>query len=107
MVIHHDGILYPCCSPAVFDTILKIGSIRDYSLDELKDKLYKNILIYIIKKEGPGWFYNQLQKKGITSYDKPYISTCHLCHELFKDSFVIELLKNEINEYHEKMLSKI
>lgn len=107
MVIHHDGMLYPCCSPVVFETILKIGSIRDFTLDELKQKLYNNILVYIIKKEGPGWFLNELHKKGITSYDKQYISTCHLCYDLFKNGFVAELLKNEINEYYQKMLSKV
>lgn len=104
MVVHHDGMVYPCCSPAVFETILKIGSIREFTLDELRKKLYNNLLIYIIKKEGPGWFLKNLNTKGITSYNKPYISTCHLCYELFKNTVVIDLLKNEINEYHKEML---
>ncbi|MCU9810097.1 radical SAM protein [Paraclostridium sp. AKS46] len=51
LVIHHDGDVYPCCSPMVFETILKIGSIRDYKLSKLESKFKSNILIYIIKKK--------------------------------------------------------
>lgn len=102
MVIHHDGILYPCCSPAVFDSILKIGSIRDYSLDDLRKKLYSNLLIYIIKKEGPGWFLKKLNEKGISTYNQKYVSTCHLCGVLFKDTYVVDTLKDEIFNYQKE-----
>ncbi len=56
LVVHHDGYIYPCCSPLVFGSALRLGSIREHSIDELNKKFHSNFLIYIIKKEGLNWF---------------------------------------------------
>lgn len=101
MVIHHDGNIYPCCSPMVFETILKIGSIRDYKLNKLEDKFNSNILIYIIKKEGLSWFIEKCNSKGINICKDKYISACHLCYELFKDDFIVSNLEDDIKLYYE------
>ena len=51
-VVHHNGYVYPCCSPTVFETSLSVGSINDSTIDKLDDRLYSNILLYVLKKEG-------------------------------------------------------
>lgn len=104
MVIHHDGYAYPCCSPVVFESRLRIGSIRDYDIETLNHKLKTNILIYIIKKEGLNWFVNKCMEKGIDYFQKRYVSTCQLCYDLFKDDTVISLLFNEMEEYCKNVL---
>lgn len=107
LVIHHNGYVYPCCSPLVFETILKIGSIREYSLEELNKKFNSNILLYIIKKEGLSWFVDKCKKKGIDNFNGKYISSCHLCYEIFKDDYIINLLIDDVKEYYENGLQKI
>lgn len=104
MVIHHDGYVYPCCSPLVFESILRIGSIREYSLEQLNHKLKTNMLIYIIKKEGLNWFVDKCKEKGIDYSKNKYVSTCHLCSDLFKDDSVIKLLSDEMEKYCENSI---
>ena len=36
ITIHHDGYVYPCCSPMVFETGLRLGNIRKQSLAEIE-----------------------------------------------------------------------
>ncbi len=107
MVIHHDGYVYPCCSPVVFESRLRIGSIKEYDLGTLNKKLNSNILIYIIKKEGLNWFISKCNEKGYTNFQKKYVSTCQLCYDLFKDDSVINLLFSEMKEYCNNVLSEI
>lgn len=101
MVVHHDGYVYPCCSPMIFETILRFGSVRDYSLNELENKFQSNILIYIIKKEGLSWFVEKCKLKGIDIFKEKYISSCHLCYDLFKDDYIINNLVDDIKDYYE------
>lgn len=107
LVIHHDGYVYPCCSPLVFETILKIGSIRNYTLEELDKKFNSNILIYIIKKEGLSWFVEKCKDKGINKFNDKYISSCHLCYEIFKNDYIANLLIDDIKEYCEYEIQKV
>lgn len=107
LVIHHDGYVYPCCSPLVFDTVLRIDSIRNDSINNIDRRFHSNLLLYILKKEGPGWFYKKCKENGYTQVQDRYISACHLCHDLFKDSQVINLLRDEINGYYSNEISKI
>lgn len=99
MVIHHDGYVYPCCSPLVFDSALRLGSIRDNNLNELNKKFHSNFLIYIIKKLGLNWFVEKCKERGYDKFKNKYISSCQLCAELFKDDYVMNLLYDDMKEY--------
>lgn len=107
MVIHHDGYVYPCCSPLIFDTSLRIGSIRDYTLNDLNKKFHSNLLLYVVKKEGLNWFVRKCKEKGYNKFRKKYISSCQLCHELFKDYKIMNLLYDDLKEYYMNEISKI
>lgn len=50
IAIHHDGYVYPCCSPVVFETELRIGNIRKQSMDKIIHDIENNGLLYIGKK---------------------------------------------------------
>lgn len=101
MVIHHDGYVYPCCSPLVFDTILRVGSIKEFTIDELSKKFHKNLILFIIKKEGLKWFVDKCRNKDYNIFKEKYISTCELCGQLFSDNQVIEMIHDDIKEYYE------
>ena len=60
IAIHHDGYVYPCCSPMVFETGLRLGNIRKQSLAEIEHNIKTNGLLYIIKREGLMWFVERL-----------------------------------------------
>lgn len=104
MVVHHDGYIYPCCSPLVFDSALRLGSIRKQGLEELNKKFHSNFLIYIIKKEGFNWFIKKCKERGYNQFKDKYIASCQLCYELFKDNYVMDLLYNDMKEYCENEL---
>lgn len=107
MVIHHDGYTYPCCSPLVFNSSLRLGSIREHSLEELDKKFHSNILLYIIKKEGLNWFVQKCKEKGYNKFRDKYISSCQLCTDLFKDNYVMNLLYDDMKEYCINELPKV
>ena len=108
LVINHDGYVLPCCSPLVIDSFLKIGNIRNDDIANLEKKMYSNVLMYIIKKEGLNWFVEKLEKRGIFSFsDKWYTSSCELCRDLFINDEVVKILYEDIRQYHEEYLSKI
>lgn len=41
IVYHHDGLIYPCCSPAVFESSLRVGRVVDHSLMRLQKRSVK------------------------------------------------------------------
>lgn len=99
-VIHHDGYAYPCCSPAVFETVLKVGNIRTNSLEELDFNLRNNLIFFIMKKEGLRWFIDKYKQynPNFELHDK-YVSVCHICKDIFKDNEMLNALENDILEY--------
>ena len=70
--IHHDGFVYPCCSPMVFESELRIGNIRKQSLNEIEYALNTNALLFILKTEGLQWFIKKLE---INIENKNFVNT--------------------------------
>lgn len=97
-VIHHDGYVYPCCSPSVFETNLRIGNIRKETIEEIDESLWTNGLLFILKKEGLIWF---VQKLGIDLKSRHFVSVCEVCQLIFSDADNISRLIPEIQKYYE------
>ncbi len=57
-----------------------------------------------INKEGLNWFVDKCKEKGIDYSKNKYVSTCHLCADLFKDDSVIRLLSEEMEKYCENSI---
>lgn len=47
VVYHHDGEIYPCCSPGIFETKLSLRYDENQSFDDTVNYLYTNLLLYI------------------------------------------------------------
>ncbi|MHC5227693.1 SPASM domain-containing protein [Enterococcus sp. LJL99] len=100
-VIHHDGFVYPCCSPSVFESNLIIGNIREEQIDSLEEKMFSNIALYILMKDGLGWFIEKLNIYEELS-EQQFVSTCEICRYIFSKDNVFDLLYDEMLNYYEK-----
>jgi len=109
---HFDGNVYPCCSPVVFDTALKLtdgelGKNDVQSFGRSIEKLNSNILFYVMRKEGFKWFVDIIKRNKEFDYinlDMNIPSVCGLCHLIFKEQKTIELLTPYLRAYYEQMV---
>ena len=101
ITIHHDGYVYPCCSPMVFETGLRLGNIRKQSLAEIEHNINTNGLLYIIKREGLMWFVERL---GLDLSEKKYVNTCEICKDIFSDSDNILKITPSVMKYYENKI---
>ena len=108
LIFHHDGLVYPCCSPAVFDTQLTVGRVGEHSVDSFIDLVERNLLLAIIQREGFGWFLSHLEERGvrIEGFDATeVVSACELCLRLFRDRSVVDALREDIAEYGRRLVA--
>lgn len=106
-VYHFDGNIYPCCSPAVFDTALTLNDEPYQNFDKTIEKMNSNLLLYIMRKEGFSWFINIVSKNSEFSHikiEKEFSSICSVCRQLFKTKNNIKLLTPYMRKYYEQML---
>lgn len=107
LIFHNDGNAYPCCSPAVFDTGLRLGRVSDDSVAGFISRIERNILLAIIQREGFGWFLTRLKPHGTDDPGANFtdvVSACEVCLHLFKDRTIVEQLGDEIREYADRHL---
>lgn len=103
-VVHHDGYVYPCCSPSVFESNLRIGSIAEYEVEKLESQLYSNTLLYILKKEGFKWF---IEKMHLDLSKQKFVSSCEVCRFIFSDMEKIRAISNDIKDYYEENFENV
>lgn len=85
--VENDGTIYPCCSPCIVKTDLKIGSIEDMTLGDTYRKLERNMILYVLRNYGFDFFISAAEDLGIKIPDK-LISSCELCAILFNKNHV-------------------
>ena len=81
-----DGTVYPCCSPAVVETGLSLGNVRDTSLSELLSKKENLRLADTMSK--PAAFQKLLtyvKEELGAELPEEVIEGCELCNRIFKD----------------------
>ncbi|WP_348921455.1 YydG family radical SAM peptide epimerase [Enterococcus rotai] len=106
-VYHFDGNVYPCCSPAVFDTALILNEEPYQSFDKTIEKMNSNLLLYIMRKEGFKWFIEIVMSNQEFSHmqiEEKFSSICTICRQLFKTEENIKLFTPYMREYYEQML---
>ena len=103
-VVHHDGYIYPCCSPSVFESELRLGNIADSSIEALEKKFYSNILLYILKEEGLSWF---IEKMNLDISDMKFVSTCEICKYIFSDIDRINSITDDMKLYYDENFESI
>jgi len=107
-VFHFDGNVYPCCSPAVFETALRLGRVNDLSVQEAQSKISKNALLGIMRRVGFAWILRTCEEQGIVSFDREtrLIDVCDLCRQLFTNESVIRRLTPHVLREHARLLGE-
>ncbi|AMY05772.1 YydG family radical SAM peptide epimerase [Staphylococcus condimenti] len=103
IVYHHDGEIYPCCSPAIFETQISLREEKYQTLERTIEKLNSNILLYIIRREGFNWFLDILkEQKLLNDFGIPldFPSVCSVCGSLFNDQYKINFFKPYMEKYY-------
>ncbi|MCI2791608.1 MULTISPECIES: YydG family radical SAM peptide epimerase [Staphylococcus] len=103
IVYHHDGEIYPCCSPAIFETELSLREDQNQGLERTIEKLNSNLLFYIIRREGLSWFVKILKDNNLLyEFDIPseFSSVCSVCCKLFNSIEKINFFKPYMEEYY-------
>ena len=109
VIYHHDGKIYPCCSPSIFDTNMTLGEIGVESYEETVEKLRRNALIGIMQREGFQWFIDAIRQ---AAPDAPaatvteVVSACELCAIVFRDETSIEKIRPQVMDYYAKLHHK-
>ncbi|ARQ05161.1 YydG family peptide radical SAM peptide maturase [Macrococcoides caseolyticum] len=102
VVYHHDGEIYPCCSPGIFETKLSLRYDENQSFDDTVNYLYTNLLLYIIRKESFNWFINILEKNQMLeefNIKNEFSSICSICKNLFDSEEKIQYFIPYMKEY--------
>ncbi|EGQ3121513.1 YydG family peptide radical SAM peptide maturase [Staphylococcus pseudintermedius] len=103
IVYHHDGEIYPCCSPAIFETPITLRENKNQTLTRTVEKLNSNLLLYIIRKEGFNWFLDILREENMLhQFDIPtdFPSVCSICGSLFSTEEKIKFFKPFMEAYY-------
>ncbi|MEN8972052.1 YydG family radical SAM peptide epimerase [Staphylococcus aureus] len=103
IVYHHDGEIYPCCSPAIFETKITLREEENQTLERTNEKLKSNLLLYIIRKEGFNWFLDILKRENLLNqFNIPlnFSSACSICCNLFNTNEKISFFKPYMKEYY-------
>jgi YydG family peptide modification radical SAM enzyme len=102
---HFDGNVYPCCSPAVFESVLKLGSVEEVSLSEAQKKIERNVVFAIIRRLGFRWLLDACRRHEISIPEttSSVVDACDLCRQLFSDSTFLSLLPPVVEEAAERL----
>lgn len=103
-VIHHNGFVYPCCSPMVFETSLILGDIRTESIEDIEENLFSNIILLILKENGLNWF---IEKMGLKLDLSKFVSVCEVCKIVFESADNIDKIYEDVLEYYENMRKEL
>ncbi len=100
LTIMPDGSVYPCCSQGLDMNILKIGSAKEKTLEELIKAKEKNEYLTVITNIGPKLLKQEGENKGnyLSRYRSDYVSMCDLCHEIGSDLSYLERMEDTIKD---------
>lgn len=100
LTIMPDGSAYPCCSQCLNVNILKIGSAKEKSLDELIKIREDNDFFNVVTNLGPKLLKQKGEEKEyyLSRSRKDYVSMCDLCHEIGTDRDYLERMDGVIKE---------
>lgn len=86
LAVDFDGDAYPCCSPGGFTEPLKLGNVRDQSVDAILSGVDRNLLVQVLRALGPTYFAPFIvDRLGEEALDTPFADQCHFCHTIMSD----------------------
>lgn len=104
VIYHHDGFVYPCCSPPIFDTDMTLGGVEQ-GFREVVDKIERNALLGILQREGLRWFVDEIRAVDPTAAAATateVVSACELCSLVLRDTAALEMIRPRITTYWEE-----
>ena len=98
LVAMFNGNMLMCCSQFTYKIpMLKIGTFGKTSVKEAIDNISNNDFIYVMFRNGLGW-YAKLAKKLNFHVEDYYCAACHLCYELFSNEEFIKQAEPYVEE---------
>lgn len=103
-----DGLVYPCCSPAAFDTCLSFGNLKERSLsDMLKENPCVDIFILLHDSESFQKLMDIAIQKGILAEADKALAPCVICNLMFGEKGYGILQKDAANLYDELLIKRL
>jgi organic radical activating enzyme len=100
MTINPSGNAMVCCNGAG-EYGLDVGSIREYSLENLNQRMASSLMVDFLVKFGPSRLLELLPEKERQNFEvSEYVSVCHLCFEIFADPTRHRRLNSLIEQWY-------
>lgn len=96
-LVFADGMTYPCCSQAVYNSHLSNGSIYRNSLRELMDSYEQLCLFAGLRRLGFAKLL-EIARQAEISLPSAFVSPCHLCNLLFRSEAFCEIVRPHIEQ---------
>ena len=103
--LRYDGEIFPCCSPAVFNSCLSLGNIKNNSIKEILsngDKV-KLCQLLMIPSEFMKIIDASVSKKILEPSDKE-LNSCEICQKIFNKQENFDKLHSLITNLYDKLL---
>jgi hypothetical protein len=92
IVVLFDGSVMMCCSQYSFDIpMVRLGKFDADSLGTAVARLKQNDFIYVMLRNGFGWYVERAGEFGY-SFDQFYGVSCELCHSIFTNGKLVRQL---------------
>ena len=108
MAITPDGTVFPCCSPAVFGTCMKLGNIKEKTLSELmRNGNLINAYRLLHDEESFAELTEAAIRNCILEDDVENLSPCEICHWIFKTEDNVKKLSADIDNIFNKLSIRV
>ncbi|NQX11429.1 YydG family peptide radical SAM peptide maturase [Microbacteriaceae bacterium VKM Ac-2855] len=107
VIYHNDGKVYPCCSPAIFDTNMTLGDVGAEPYKKTVEKIRRNALLGIMQREGFQWFIDAIREvnpSAPAATVTEVVSACELCSVIFLDEESIALIQPKVLAYFQALI---
>ncbi|OKL46233.1 radical SAM protein [Boudabousia marimammalium] len=94
LIYHHDGFVYPCCSPPIFDTDMTLGQVGEVSHEEFIRRLERNALLAAIQKFGLSWLRDlmvRVNPRAKVAKIENAVSPCEICALMLSDAETLNM----------------
>lgn len=105
VIYHHDGRVYPCCSPPIFDTDMTLGDVSQ-SFRSTVDAVERNALLGILQREGLRWFVDEIRAvdpSAPAATASKVVSACELCSLVLGDARSLEAIRPRVAAYWQEV----
>lgn len=104
VAVTSEGDVFPCCSPGGFTEPLRLGNLRNNSLDRILERAEESTFIRILHDVGPAFFVpfikDRLRRDLLAEY---FTDQCHLCHVIMSDADMRRVAQDAVAQLEREM----